>query len=186
LVEQAPRLTLVSCVSDAAAVVSRALDLRPAICILEDALPFDAIAAVTEIGARLPTTRVLVTHDDPESSALDILAAGASGYVDRATASDELEHLLERVAGGEIVLTPGQINELVTALRDPSRPRRRVATEPRLTAREWQVLELLRHRHTMPEIADELFLSPATVRSHVRAIRRKLGASGPGTARAAS
>ena len=176
-IAQSSRLALVACVADAAAAVARAVELRPDVCILESSLPLDALAAVTEIGARLPNTHVLVATDDPVAPALDAITAGASGLIDRSAAPGELIRIADAVAAGEVVLTREQITELVAAVRDPAPLRRRVAVEPRLTAREWQVLELLREQHTMPAIADELFLSPATVRSHVHSIRRKLGST---------
>jgi DNA-binding NarL/FixJ family response regulator len=94
----------------------------------------------------------------------------------RTTETQELLGTIARVACGETVLSPAQIDRLVEVVRDPSRPRRAVASVPSLTAREWQILERMRDGRTMPEIAGELYLSPVTVRSHARSIRRKLAA----------
>ena len=172
-----PRLELLACAPDAAAAVARALELLPDVLVLDSVLPQGALTAALEIRARLPRTHLVVTHEAAEDDLVAAITAGASAYVARA---DDTERLLQAVAdvgAGEIVLTRAQIACLVEAVRDPARPRRRVATDPALTAREWQVGALLRDGHTRREIAEQLFLSPVTVRSHVRSIRRKLAAA---------
>jgi len=172
-----PRLELVACAHDAAAAVARALDLVPDVLVLDSVLPQGGLAAAFEIRARLPATQIVVAHDPVEDDFLAALTAGASAYVTHADGIERLIEAIVNVGAGEIVLTGVQVARLVEAVRDPSRPRRTVARGPALTAREWQVLELMRERHTMPEIAQRLVLSPVTVRSHARSIRRKLAAS---------
>ena len=171
-----PRLELLGCAPDAAAAVARALELLPDVLVLDSVLPQGALAAGLEIRARLPRTHLIVTHEAAEDDFLAAITAGASAYVARTDNTERLLQAIADICAGEIVLTKAQMACLVEAVRDPARPRRRVATGPALTAREWQVGALLRDGRTRREIAEQLFLSPVTVRSHVRSIRRKLAA----------
>jgi two-component system NarL family response regulator len=169
-----PRLHLLGRVEHAAAAVSRALDLMPGVLVLDEDLPGGAIAAAVEIGARLPGLPLVVAHHDAEDGdeLLEALAAGASAYV--SCAGTGLAEAIVEVAHGDVVLSRHQVARVVDELRDPTRPRRRLEHVPELTAREWQVLELMNSEFSTPEIAERLVLSPVTVRSHARSIRNKL------------
>jgi DNA-binding NarL/FixJ family response regulator len=170
-VAKAARLELVECVSDAAAAVAKTLELEPDVLVLDERIAGGAIAAAVEISARMPLLPLVVSHGSREHGLVDALAAGASAYV----SVEELLEVIVDVAGGEVVLSRQQTARVVEALRDPTRPRRRLERLPELTAREWQVLEMLNSELSTPEIAERLVLSPVTVRSHARSIRKKLG-----------
>ena len=177
-VTQDPRLELVGRVDHAAAVVARAAELAPDVLVLDEAIAGGVIPAAVEIGARLPGLPFVVTHGPGEDGLIDALAAGASAYVTR-TRRKELLQAIIRVASGDVVLSPQQVPRVVAELRDPSRPRRRLERVPTLTAREWQVLELMNSQLSTPEIAERLVVSPVTIRSHARSIRKKLDRRGP-------
>jgi DNA-binding NarL/FixJ family response regulator len=169
------RLELVGRVGHAAAAVARALELMPEVLVLDEDIPGGAIAAAVEIGARMPGLPLVVVHDEAEDDRdelLEALAAGASAYVSRS--GESLSQAVVDVAHGDVVLTRHQVARVVDELRDPTRPRRRLEHVPELTAREWQVLELMNSEFSTPEIAERLVLSPVTVRSHARSIRNKL------------
>ena len=100
-----------------------------------------------------------------------------TAYLPRTAPSSRLLRAIVNVAAGEAVLSGTQVARVLEAVRDPARARRRVTDRPELTAREWQVLELLRNGLTTAEAADRLVLSPITIRSHAHSIRRKLGAA---------
>jgi DNA-binding NarL/FixJ family response regulator len=174
-VEEDPRLELLDCVDHAAAVVARAVELEPDVLVLDEGIPGGAIAAAVEIGARMPGLRLVMTHGRDEDGFLEALSAGASAYVAHAAGPDELRELIVDVASGEVVLSRDQVARVVSELRDPARPRRRLERLPELTAREWQVFELMHSELSTPEIAKRLVVSPITVRSHARSIRNKLG-----------
>lgn len=177
-VGQDSRLHLLGRVDHAAAAVARAVELMPQVLVLDEDLPEGAIAAAVEIGARLPGMLLVVAHGDDEDGdgLVEALAAGASAYVSRTAA--ELTQAIVEVARGDVVLSRHQVARVVDELRDPTRPRRRLEHVPELTAREWQVLELMNSEFSTPEIAERLVLSPVTVRSHARSIRNKLGSPG--------
>jgi DNA-binding NarL/FixJ family response regulator len=169
-----PRLELVDDVDHAAAAVARTVDLVPDVLVLEEELDGGAVAAAVEIGARIPGLALVMTHGpEEEDGLLEALAAGASAYVTR-THEDDLTQAIVDVAGGDVVLSRHQVARVVEELRDPMRPRRRLERLPELTAREWQVLDLMHHELSTPEIAERLVVSPITVRSHARSIRKKL------------
>lgn len=172
-----PRLALVACVSNAAEAVATAVERKPNVCVLESSLPLGGLTAALEIGARLPTTALVLRHGPDEDDLFEALHAGVTAYLPGAASSSRLIRAIVNVASGEAVLSGTQVARVLEAVRDPARARRRVAGRPELTAREWQVLELLRSGLSTTEVADRLVLSPITVRSHAHAIRRKLGAS---------
>jgi DNA-binding NarL/FixJ family response regulator len=172
-----PRLALVGCVSNAAEAVAAAVRLKPSVCVLDSDLPLGGLTAALEIGARLPTTGLLVRHDPDDDDLFEALHAGVTAYLPRSAPSSRMLRAIINVAAGEAVLSGTQVARVLEAVRDPARARRRVADRPELTAREWQVLELLRSGLSTAEVAERLFLSPITVRSHAHAIRRKLGAA---------
>jgi DNA-binding NarL/FixJ family response regulator len=170
-----PRLELVDRVDHAAALVARTVELAPDVLVLDEALRGGAIAAAVEIEARLPGTPLVVTHGPGEDCLVEVLAAGASAYVSRSSEPTDLRDAIVEVARGEVVLSRDQTARVVDELRDPTRPRRRLERVPALTAREWQVLELMENELSTPQIAARLVVSPITVRSHARSIRKKLG-----------
>ena len=176
-VELDPRLKLAACVSNAADAVATAVELLPSVCVIDSDLPLGGLTAALEIGARLPTAGLVLRHGPDDNDLFEALHAGVTAYVPRTAASTRLLRAIINVAAGEAVLSGTQVARVLEAIRDPARARRRVADRPELTTREWQVLELLRNRLTTAEIAQRLFLSPITVRSHAHSIRRKLGAA---------
>jgi len=173
-IEKDRRLELVDCVGHAAEAVARAVELAPDILVLDEDISGGAIAAAVEIGARMPAVPLVITHDSAAADGLlEALAAGVCAYVTRGRL-DELLATIVDVAGGEVVLSRDQVARVVGELRDPMRPRRRLERLPELTAREWQVFELMHSELSTPEIAERLVVSPITVRSHARSIRNKL------------
>jgi DNA-binding NarL/FixJ family response regulator len=170
-----PRLELIDDVDHAAAAVARTVELAPDVLVLEERIEGGAIVAAVEIRARMPGVPLVMTHGPDEESLVEALAAGASAYLAISAPGDELAETIVEVAGGDLVLSRRQVARVIEELRDPMRPRRRLERRPELTAREWQVLDLMHSELSTPEIARRLVLSPITVRSHARSIRKKLG-----------
>jgi DNA-binding NarL/FixJ family response regulator len=173
-----PRLELVACVSNAAEAVATAVELMPSVCVLDSELPLGGLTAALEISACLPTAGLVLRHGPDDDDIFEALHAGVTAYLPRTAPSARLLRAIVSVASGEAVLSGTQVARVLGAVRDPSRARRRVASRPELTAREWQVLELLRSGFSNAEIADRLVLSPITVRSHNQSIRQKLSGAG--------
>jgi DNA-binding NarL/FixJ family response regulator len=139
----------------------------------------EAISAVREIRARLRNARVIVIADDDESL-FPALNAGADGYLLRHRGlNDQLPDLLwAAISGTGVAMPPALIHQMIRRFRDPNALRRSVVDSEPLTSREWQVLALFREGLTTAQIGDRLSISIATVRSHRRHIRRKIGELG--------
>ena len=117
------------------------------------------------------------SHDDRELIAG--LEAGACGYLATDTDPSRLPEVLARAIGGEAVIPRALMSRVIQGFH-ATLPRRRVqavSDDIALTSREWEVFDLLCQGSSSAEIADELVVSKATVRSHVSSIVHKLGVS---------
>lgn len=138
-----------------------------------------AIAELTRLGAR---SRVLVlTTYDTESDTLPAIEAGATGYLLKDAPREELLTAVRAAADGRTVLSPAVASRLVSRVRTPAAP----AREP-LSVREREVLRLVARGTSNREIAAELFISEATVKTHLTHVFAKLGAKDRAAAVAAA
>jgi two-component system, NarL family, nitrate/nitrite response regulator NarL len=171
-------LAVVSEAGDAAAAISAATRLRPDICLIELELPGDGRNAIGRIAKASPKSQIVVLSrcDRPE----DVVAAftrGASGYLLKGLTGEHLASTLLGAHRGEPALSRSLVPHLVDEIRRGSV--RRVVLPGgavTLTAREWEVGELLREGYSTAEIAERLGVSPVTVRRHVGLLLNKLGA----------
>jgi DNA-binding NarL/FixJ family response regulator len=119
---------------------------------------------------RVPTVRVLVlTTHDTDSDVLPAVEAGAIGYLLKDAPREELFRAVRAAARGETVLSPSVATLLVSRIRPDRRP-----TETRLSAREREVLALIAQGRTNRQAAAALFISEATVKTHLLHIYAKL------------
>ena len=176
-----PRFVVVAEVSDAFGAIEAAVRERPDLCLLDVHMPGDGVRATWEIGARLPHTQiVLLTVSLDDRHFFGALQAGASGYLLKDMDFARLPAALVDVMEGRGAVPRTLIPRLIDQFRNPAPRRRAVMSEHddlHLTSREWQVLDLMRQDLSTSEIARRLVLSPVTVRTHVNAIVKKLGAS---------
>ena len=177
-IDSDPRFTVVAVAADAAEAIQTALRERPDVVLLDMRMPGSGAAAAWEITARLPATRaVMLTVSRSDEDLFAALRAGASGYLLKDMPFEAIGDELAQVLDGQVALPPELVTRLAEEFRD-SAPRRRALVGQRggaqLTSREWQVLDYLRQGLATSEIAQRLFVSPATVRSHVAAVLRKL------------
>ena len=179
LLEEDGRFEVCVEVADAPAAVEAALRERPDLCLLDVRMPGRGVAAAWEIAARLPETKVvMLTVSEDDQDLFAALRAGAAGYLLKDTDPGRLPHALHDVLDGEPAIPRPLVSTLMREFRDRSARRRPImvgSAEARLTSREWEVLDLLRQGLGTHEIARWLVLSPATVRSHVASMLRKLG-----------
>ncbi len=178
ILERSPGFGVCAEAADADSAVTAAIAQRPDICLLDIEMPGSGIAATARISAALPSTAVVILAVSYQDDDLfDALRAGARGYLLKGLPGDALVESLERVVEGEASLPGLLVARLIEEFRD--REQRRVLLpeggSALLTAREWDVLELLRGGASTAEIAGRLFVSTTTVRTHVSAILRKLG-----------
>jgi DNA-binding NarL/FixJ family response regulator len=142
---------------------------RPDVVLMDLQMPeMDGATATAEITARFPGTRVLVlTTYDTDADILRAVEAGATGYLLKDTPRERLFPAIQAAARGETVLAPAVATRLVSRMRRP-------ATEA-LTSREVEVLELVARGSSNADIAAALFISEATVKTHLLHTFAKLG-----------
>ena len=177
-VEQDDRFTVCAEAADGASAVQAALRERPDLCLLDIRMPgTSGIAATREITSRLPETKVvMITVSLDEDDLLNALRAGAVGYLLKDIDPVRLPYALSDAFEGRAAIPRRLVSRLVAEFRDHGPRRRSVVSEAGhdLTSREWEVLDLLRKGHSTHQIAERLFVTRATVRSHVAAILKKL------------
>jgi len=135
----------------------------------------DGVEATGLIAAQHPRTRVVVltTYAD-DSSVLAALRAGALGYLTKESGRDEIARALQAAAAGQAVLDPDVQRTLLQAANAPDRSRP-TALPDGLTAREAEVLGLIAAGKSNSEIAAELFVTEATVKTHINNLFAKAG-----------
>ena len=138
----------------------------------------DGIEATRRIRAAGLETRVLVlTTFDLDEYVFDALRAGASGFLLKDAPPDDLVHAVRVIAAGEALLAPSVTRRLIEQFGSGSAPARPPVGDERLarlTDREREVLELMARGLSNTEIADELILGEATVKTHVGRVLMKL------------
>ncbi|MFD4858746.1 response regulator [Streptomyces atratus] len=130
------------------------------------------VAAIAELTRRGDRSKVLVlTTYDTDSDTLPAIEAGATGYLLKDAPRDELFNAVRAAADGRTVLSPAVASRLISRVRTPA-----AQGNESLSGREREVLELVAKGTSNREIAAELFISEATVKTHLTHIFAKLGA----------
>jgi DNA-binding NarL/FixJ family response regulator len=158
--------------------VELTLHYHPDVALIDVSVPgVDGFAATQRIVAKSPRQLVvLLTGPDDEEVALLGLRAGASGFLSKDLPVEALPRALKAAARGEAAVSRSLTARLIAHLRrlPERRPEMRPVRSP-LTNREWEVVGRLAERRSNADIAAELAVSRATVRSHMKSIHRKLG-----------
>jgi len=154
--------------SDGAEAVRMALTLTPDVILMDLRMAgMDGVTAITELVRRGVPARVLVlTTYDTDSHVLPAIEAGATGYLLKDAPRAELLRAVRAAARGEAVLSPSVAARLMSRLRTP-------AAGP-LSRRELEVLQLVATGNTNREAAARLFITEATVKTHLLNIYAKL------------
>jgi DNA-binding NarL/FixJ family response regulator len=174
LLDEQPDLQVVAEAGDGAEAVRRGLEDDVDLAVLDVAMPrLTGIQAARELGARRPELHVLVlSMHDNEQFFFEALRAGASGYVLKSAAHDDLVAACRSVLRGEPFIYPRAIAALIRSYLegDP----KDVPDDP-LSARETEVVKLIAEGYTSREIGDTLFISEKTVERHRSNVLEKLG-----------
>ena len=165
-------IDVVDVVHDVQTAVRRMSELRPDVVLADYHLPDGTGSDIARtVRATLPDTSVLILTGDPSVATLsDVARSGAVGHLTKDRPFDEVVEGVRAAALGEILFAPSELQRLL--LDRESRPR---PLEP-LTARELEVLQLLAEGASTANASEQLGISSATLRAHVQAILRKLGA----------
>jgi DNA-binding NarL/FixJ family response regulator len=146
-----------------------AAQLQPDVVLMDLRMPEkDGVAAIGEIKAQQPEAQILVlTTYDTDADILRAIEAGATGYLLKDCPRNELFRAIRAAARGEAVLAPAVATRVVSRMRAPA--------EEALSAREIEVLDLVARGSRNKEIARQLHISEATVKTHLLHIYGKLG-----------
>jgi DNA-binding NarL/FixJ family response regulator len=162
--------------ASAADAIRLALEHRPDVVLLDIHMPGNGIHAAQQISKQLPQAAiVMLTQSKDDDDLFDSLRAGASGYLLKDTDPSSLPRTLRGVLAGEAAMPPTLVTRILHEFRQPAR--RRLGRSPaaaKLSAREWEVMEMLGQGLSTDEVGKRLFLSPTTVRVHVSTVLRKL------------
>ena len=167
-----PELEVVGEASNGEEAVELARSLKPDVVLMDLLMPvMDGIEATGEIRREQPEVEVVaLTSVLEDASVTGAIRAGAIGYLLKTTDADELCEAIRAAAAGKVQLAPEAAARLMHEVRVPESPEA-------LTERETEVLELIARGKTNNQIAHELFIGEATVKSHVHSILSKLNVS---------
>lgn len=162
---------------DADGALGCVLQHRPDAAVLDISMPGNGVRAARDIGTTAKSTAVImltVSHDSDDL--YEALRAGASGYVLKGADLARLPQTIWGVLAGEAILPTSLIHRMIGEFQRRQRHRLAIpgGRAPRLTEREWEVLELLADGFGTAEIGPRLFIAPVTVRSHIASILHKL------------
>jgi DNA-binding NarL/FixJ family response regulator len=175
VLDDEPDLEVVAEAADGAEAVERGLDDRIDLAILDISMPRKTgLQAARELSRRRPELRTLIlSMYENEQFLFEALKAGASGYVLKSGADDDIAEACRAAVRGDSFLYPSAVRTLVRDLID--RADERGAEFDVLTSRELEVLKLVAEGHSSKEIASALFISIKTVDRHRTNMLEKLG-----------
>ena len=155
--------------SDGSEAVRRVAGLRPDVILMDLRMPeMDGVSAIAALTAAGVPARILVlTTYDTDSDVLAAIEAGATGYLLKDTPPAELFRAVRAAAGGEAALSPSVATRVMGQVRAP--------TQEPISQRELDVLELVARGASNRDTATQLFISEATVKTHLMHIYAKLG-----------
>lgn len=171
LLELLPGIEVSGACGDGEQAVAMVGELRPDVVLMDLRMPrVDGVEATRRIKEAHPDVGIVVltTYADDESI-FAALRAGARGYLTKDAGADEIARAVAAVRGGASQLDPAVQRRLVEAVAMGESPRRAAPGEPPdgLTRREVEVLTLIAQGRSNAEIAGDLFISEATVKTHI-------------------
>lgn len=146
---------------------------HPGVVLLDDEFPgLEGVQGLQTLSAETSESRVVIlaTHYE-EGRGVQALLAGAGGYIDRQTSPAALPRIVRALMRGEPAISRSMTKAIIELARGGAGLR---PIKSALTAREWEVLDLMTTDASTQEISNELVISPETVQSHIKHILRKL------------
>lgn len=173
----APDIDVVGEAASGTSALALARRLAPDVAVLDLDMPEGGgMAALREIGSALPAVRVLILTMHPEQERLlELLEAGAGGYLTKEAASQELVEAIRVVAGGEVYVRPATARLLASAVVTRRAARTASGRFQELSPRERTVLQMVAQGYSGAEVAERLRISTKTVAAYKQRIQEKLG-----------
>jgi DNA-binding NarL/FixJ family response regulator len=180
LVDSAPGLSVVGEASDGVQAVRQARALKPDVVLMDIRMPvmggLEATKVILDGGQDPPPRILIVTTFDQDEHVFEALRGGASGFVLKDTPPEKLLDAITIVAAGEALLAPAITRRLIAEFtRQPRAARPAGGALAQLTGREHEVLQQVAAGKSNTEIAATLYLSVATVKTHISRLLDKLG-----------
>jgi DNA-binding NarL/FixJ family response regulator len=179
ILDQRPGIEVVGEAEDGLQAIALAGRRSPDVILMDVRMPnLDGIEATRRLVAAGSPARVLIlTTYDLDEHVYEAIRAGASGFLLKDARPAQLVEAIEVVAAGDALLAPAVTRRLLERFAEsgPIGPRERSPALQSLTEREVEVLRLVARGMSNAELADRLFLSETTVKSHVSSVLRKLG-----------
>jgi two-component system, NarL family, nitrate/nitrite response regulator NarL len=173
-IKSRPEFELAGLAADGREALTEIRALAPSVAVVDNGLP--SLTGVEILRAvqhdSVPTRVIILSADESGSLVYEAVQLGAAGFLSKASTLTEICDAVATVARGGTVLAPEVQQGFVDEMRARSH-----AGAPLLSERESEVLRLIAAGLSAPEIAAQLFISPATVRTHVKNLFEKLGVS---------
>ena len=176
LISSQEDLEVVGEAGDGREAVRQVEDLMPDLILMDLSMPkMNGIEAIREIGRRIPQTRILaLTVHKTEEFILEVLQAGADGYIPKDASSNELMMAIRSVLMGKRYLCPSVSRVVIEGYLESRRTPESSTPWATLTKREREILKLIAEGHKNKEIADYLCISVKTVEKHRANLMKKL------------
>jgi DNA-binding NarL/FixJ family response regulator len=180
ILETQPGITVVGEAADGRAAIDLVRTRRPDVVLMDVQMPdIDGLEATRRLvrdgDAGHPVAVLMLTTFDRDAYVYDALRAGASGFLLKDTLPEDLVAAIRVVARGDALIAPGITKRLIEQFARSAPASTPPAALGELTPREAEVLVLVAGGLSNGEIADELVLSHATVKTHVKRVLAKLG-----------
>jgi DNA-binding NarL/FixJ family response regulator len=180
LLESTGDITVVGEAGDGTDAITVVAEAVPDVVLMDIRMPdVDGLTATTEIVAnpQLSTVRVLIlTTFELDEYIFEAIRAGASGFMVKDTEPADVIRAVRTVAAGDALLSPGATRALIAQYAEQSKPAALAPSLKLLTEREREVMALVANGLSNDEIAQQLYISPATAKTHVSRVMTKLNA----------